>query len=372
MNEVSGVEQDLAARCSPWARERVVPARASRRGWPTAEAACRSSHLRRAARSMPERAEPGGDRPRGDDDDAACRGRAARRPARRARRSSAVVDAPPARRHRRRADLDDDDGQPSSSPGSARDALGRVARCDAAVDRAPSSRTTRRSAPIAHDVAVARARAGERAVHAEAREAPAQLVERLVVGEVARSATARTAGATDDLEPTRRPRARPSTSSGDGRCTRGSTASASVASARASHTSAARRPEQRVEAVAAGRGDRELAHRRVDASAATSPLEPTTTRGRVEQLGAGTTPSSRSSTSSWRVGRLRRRLGEVEQHAQHPGALDVAEELVAEPPALRRALDEPGHVGHDELGRVVGLAPRARRRARRRGAARAW
>ena len=41
----------------------------------------------------------------------------------------------------------------------------------------------------------------------------------------------------------------------------------------------------------------------------------------------------------------RRELGErrqVEEQHQHPGPLDVAEELVAEAPALGGALDQPG------------------------------
>ena len=38
---------------------------------------------------------------------------------------------------------------------------------------------------------------------------------------------------------------------------------------------------------------------------------------------------------------------------EHPGPLDVAQELVAEAPALAGALDEAGEVGDDELGVVV-------------------
>ena len=52
-------------------------------------------------------------------------------------------------------------------------------------------------------------------------------------------------------------------------------------------------------------------------------------------------------------------------HAQHPGPLDVAQELVAEAAALAGSLDQAGDVGDDELGVLV-------ERARRRGAARAW
>ena len=45
--------------------------------------------------------------------------------------------------------------------------------------------------------------------------------------------------------------------------------------------------------------------------------------------------------------------GEVDQQAQHAGPLDVAEELVPEPTALARPLDQPGDVGDDELVVVV-------------------
>ena len=56
------------------------------------------------------------------------------------------------------------------------------------------------------------------------------------------------------------------------------------------------------------------------------------------------------------------RLREVEQDAQHPGALDVAQEVVAESASLGRALDQSGDVGHDELGGVA-RAPGARAHA---------
>ena len=70
---------------------------------------------------------------------------------------------------------------------------------------------------------------------------------------------------------------------------------------------------------------------------------------------------------------------EVEHVHEQPRALDVREEVVAEPGALARALDQPGDVGDHELAvveleraehrlerreRVVGdLRPRARQRA---------
>ena len=47
---------------------------------------------------------------------------------------------------------------------------------------------------------------------------------------------------------------------------------------------------------------------------------------------------------------------EVEEHHQDPGPLDVAQELVAEALALRRALHQAGDVGHDELGAVAHAA----------------
>ncbi len=52
------------------------------------------------------------------------------------------------------------------------------------------------------------------------------------------------------------------------------------------------------------------------------------------------------------VGAVERR--EVEHVDEQPRALDVGEEVVAEPGAVARALDQPGDVGDDELA-VVGL-----------------
>ena len=48
---------------------------------------------------------------------------------------------------------------------------------------------------------------------------------------------------------------------------------------------------------------------------------------------------------------------------EHARALEVGEELVAEPDALARALDQPGHVGDDELA-PVGRVDRAEHRLR--------
>ena len=54
----------------------------------------------------------------------------------------------------------------------------------------------------------------------------------------------------------------------------------------------------------------------------------------------------------------------VEHVQERRAALDVAQELEAEPLALARALDEPGHVGDGEAV-VAGLR-------RRRGSGAAW
>ena len=53
------------------------------------------------------------------------------------------------------------------------------------------------------------------------------------------------------------------------------------------------------------------------------------------------------------AGRCRGIGRQVDQQDQHPGPLDVAQELVAEAPTLAGALDEAGDVGDHELG-VVG------------------
>ena len=62
-------------------------------------------------------------------------------------------------------------------------------------------------------------------------------------------------------------------------------------------------------------------------------------------------PGARRSCSAGRALGQRR---QVEQQQEDPGPLDVAQELVAEAPALAGALDETGDVGHDELDVVVG------------------
>ena len=55
----------------------------------------------------------------------------------------------------------------------------------------------------------------------------------------------------------------------------------------------------------------------------------------------------------------------VDDVHEHPRALEMREELVAEPDALARALDQPGHVGDDELPPVGGLDRPEHRRERR-------
>ena len=50
---------------------------------------------------------------------------------------------------------------------------------------------------------------------------------------------------------------------------------------------------------------------------------------------------------------------------EHPRALEVSEELVAEPNALARALDQAGHIGDDELALVRGFHRPEHRRERR-------
>ena len=52
------------------------------------------------------------------------------------------------------------------------------------------------------------------------------------------------------------------------------------------------------------------------------------------------------------LGRIRARLDQVDQE---PRPLEVGEELVAEPDAGARALEQAGHVGDGELAAVVGL-----------------
>ena len=59
------------------------------------------------------------------------------------------------------------------------------------------------------------------------------------------------------------------------------------------------------------------------------------------------------------------RSRDIDQVHQHLGALDVAEEAIAEPMALVRALDQPGHVGDDEAA-IVAQAHDAQVRRERR------
>ncbi len=57
-----------------------------------------------------------------------------------------------------------------------------------------------------------------------------------------------------------------------------------------------------------------------------------------------------------RVGAVERR--EVEDVHEQPRALDVGEEVVAEPGALAGALDQPRDVGEDELAVGASSVPR--------------
>ncbi len=70
--------------------------------------------------------------------------------------------------------------------------------------------------------------------------------------------------------------------------------------------------------------------------------------GPLEQLGAvrGDLVAQNPQLSLRIVGRT---LGQVDEDAEHPGALDVPEELVAETFAVPGAFDESGHVRDDEI-----------------------
>ena len=48
-----------------------------------------------------------------------------------------------------------------------------------------------------------------------------------------------------------------------------------------------------------------------------------------------------------------RGAGDVDEMDQHLRALDVTQELMAEPVSLVRAFDQPGHVGDDEAALVA-------------------
>ena len=60
-------------------------------------------------------------------------------------------------------------------------------------------------------------------------------------------------------------------------------------------------------------------------------------------------------------------LGRVDDVQEHPGTFEVGEELVPEPDALARALDQPGDVGNYELPPVGRLHRPEHRRERREG-----
>ena len=142
-----------------------------------------------------------------------------------------------------------------------------------------------------------------------------------------------------------------STPSGAGRCTTTSPATAPDASARASCTRGpaarpASRHRRRLRPRAPGR--RPLLVRR-DIGLATHD-----DTGAFEELGPVGGELGQQD-AQLRVRRLPAQVGraEIEQHDEDPGALDVAEELVAQALAFRGALDEAGDVGHDELGAVA-------------------
>jgi len=83
-------------------------------------------------------------------------------------------------------------------------------------------------------------------------------------------------------------------------------------------------------------------------------LDPTITLGRSNSR-PGITELAQQDVELF-LGRHRRELREVEQHAQDPRAFDVTQEVVPESAALGRAFDQSGNVGHDEL-RGVTRAP---------------
>ena len=76
-------------------------------------------------------------------------------------------------------------------------------------------------------------------------------------------------------------------------------------------------------------------------------------RGRVEQIGLVALELVRAAPAPARpaAGAPDVCHARSSEHAQHAGALDVAQELVAESPSLARTFDEAGHVGDDVLHR---------------------
>ena len=327
----------------PCAAERRRRRRRIRRLWPTADTAW-SVHgvAGPVVAAQPERGQPGGDRARGDHDDPVAGGAERRRPRRRAWRPRRVVDA------RRRSSVSDDVPILATT---APDRLVEVARPGAVglvVEAQPAD---------VHDVAVAGAGPGQRLVDAELlRGARWAYVERLDVGEV---------GQGDGPLGLR------------GRCT-----TKLPSSSRSMRTPSGIGPvhDERPRAPARPRG-RLAPRRRMRAHAAGARPSPVTaeitsagpsTRPRagsaVGHVGpradddagparagrAGSAPSSSSSTRSCSAGRRAPSSGgQVDQQHQHPGPLDVAQELVAEALALAGALDEAGDVGDDELVAVV-------------------
>ena len=216
-----------------------------------------------------------------------------------------------------------------------------------------------------HDVAVLGAGAGQHLGHAEALRAGRRCSDSASGVVTSFSATTRSTSrpcSRNSCSPTRSTSAPLGLGSEDDDARRAPAAS----SAGLVHERRHLPDESRTPCAGDGRHDRSRPirsrrARRLHASA----LVPTTSAGPLEQLRAGTRRARAAGSAPARPGVTPSSGGEVEQHAQHPGPLDVAQELVPEARALAGALDQPGDVGDDELGVVV-------ERARRRGAARAW
>ena len=88
---------------------------------------------------------------------------------------------------------------------------------------------------------------------------------------------------------------------------------------------------------------------------------------RTTICGSASRPAPYAASSRSICGPLLGRLAaaDVDHMHEHPRALEVREELVAEPDALARALDQPGHVRHGQLA-PVGSVDRPEHRLDRR------
>ena len=193
----------------------------------------------------------------------------------------------------------------------------------------------------AHDVTLARTGPRQRLLHAHLAEPDVHVLDRLGIGEVGHGddplgRAARGAGTR------RRDRARPRTPPPPGGARRSSRA-------RARRRGPRRRARRSGPTIGSSPWwvTAEM-HGPSNVNCATSAFVPITSRGPVEQLG----PVAAELVEQDPLLLLRRppvHRREVEQHHQHPRALDVAQEAVAEAAALGRALDEPGDVGEHEL-----------------------